>query len=117
MARRHAGPATEAKRAAEQRQRDRRRHAAAIRAMFVDELGDLRVDEVWDVPLCAELLLRAAREGDPAAVRILGVGRHLTGLGYESIEQVNSGLLREVEGVHAGRLARQPSTSPVKTLV
>lgn len=110
--RRHAGPATDAKRAAEQRQRDRRRQAAAIREMYADELGHLRVDEVWDGPLFAELLLRAARAGDPTAVRILGVGQHLTGLGYDSVEQVDPGLLREVEGIHAGRLARQSSTSP-----
>ncbi|WP_182047017.1 hypothetical protein [Curtobacterium sp. ME26] len=85
--------------------------------MYADELAELRPAEVQQVPLFAELLLQAAREGDSSAVRLLGTAQHLVGLGYESLEQVDSGLLREVDGVHGSRLARQPSTSPARMLV
>jgi hypothetical protein len=112
--RRHAGPATEAKRAAEQRWRDRRREADGIRAMYADGLASLRADELDRVPVFVELLLREAAAGDTTAVRLMGVAQHLTGLGYSSLDQVDSRLLSEVDAIHAGRLVREPVGTPVR---
>lgn len=95
------------KRAKEQDYRDRRRRAEAERAEYRELAEQLRPLEMPDVELVAELLVRAAADGDESALRILTWREHLNALGVVFPEDIDERTWTAVKTTHGGGTPRR----------
>lgn len=101
-------PQTAAKRAQEADYRARRRQADLERAEYRELAEQLRPVEMSEAELLAELVMRAAADGDESALRILTWREHLTAVGVVFPEDITEGLWAAVRTTHDGGTPRVP---------
>jgi hypothetical protein len=107
-AHRRKGPLTDAKRARESAYRERRRQAELERAQYRELAEQLRPVEMSEAELLAELVVRAAAEGDESALRILTWREHLNAVGVVFPEDIDDRLWDAVRTTHDGGTPRVP---------
>ncbi|WIB76788.1 hypothetical protein DEJ28_14170 [Curtobacterium sp. MCPF17_002] len=107
-AHRRKGPLTDAKRAREADYRERRRRADLERAQYRELAEQLRPVEMSEAELIADLVVRAAADGDESALRILTWREHLNAVGVVFPEDIDEPLWAAVKATHDGGTPRVP---------